>query len=61
MKNNYLKYLKFTYILFFNLIFCFVFSQNEKQVAEIIKEYDMVKANQLLKQFQQKELKEKGK
>ncbi|CCG52188.1 Probable bifunctional protein: peptidase S8/S53 and putative adhesin [Flavobacterium indicum GPTSA100-9 = DSM 17447] len=59
MKNNYLKYSKFTYILFFNLIFCFVFSQNEKQVAEIIKEYDMVKANQLLKQFQQKELKEK--
>ena len=42
------------------LSFCNVYSQTEKQVKDIVKDYDMVKANQLFQDVKQREIREKA-
>lgn len=57
--KDYLFYKKIiTFVLI--LSFCSVYSQTEKQVKDIVKDYDMVKANQLFQDVKQREIREKA-
>lgn len=59
MKNTYPERIKIILILLVTVIFNNSYSQTEKQVQEIIKNYDMVKANQLLLTVKQREFLQK--
>ncbi|MEY2703785.1 MAG: hypothetical protein RLY43_2424, partial [Bacteroidota bacterium] len=59
MKNtHFISYKKIGIIICF-LFSVGVYSQTQKQVQEIIKNYDLVKANQLLAKIKQREILEK--
>jgi len=55
MKKAYTFLIKITFFVLISVIFNKSYSQTEKQVQEIIKNYDMVKANQLLQTVKQRE------
>ena len=55
MKKTYSFAIKISFFMLISVIFNNGYSQTEKQVQEIIKDYDMVKANQLLQNVKQRE------
>ena len=55
MKAPYLFGIKITFFMLISVIFNNGHAQTQKQVQEIIKDYDMVKANQLLQNVKQRE------
>jgi subtilisin-like proprotein convertase family protein len=59
MKNTYPGFIKITFFMLLSVFFNNSYSQTEKQVQEIIKDYDMVKANQLLLKVKQREFLQK--
>ena len=59
MKNKYLLSIKVLLLMLISVAFNIVYSQTEKQVKEIIKDYDMVKAQKLLNQVKKREEQEK--
>ena len=60
MKKTYLITTKIAFFALISVIFNKAYSQTADQVKEIIKDYDMVKASQLLQNVTQRELREKG-
>jgi subtilisin-like proprotein convertase family protein len=60
MKKTYTFFIKLTFFMLIPVVFNNGYSQTEKQVQEIIKDYDMIKAKQLLQNVKQRELREKG-
>ena len=60
MKHKDLFFIKLTFLMLISSVFSISYSQTEKQVKDIIKDYDIVKANQLLRDVSQREIREKG-
>ena len=60
MKKTYTNFTRITFCVLLSVAFNNGYSQTEKQVQDIIKDYDMVKANQLLQKVKQREIREKG-
>jgi subtilisin-like proprotein convertase family protein len=55
MKAPHLFRIKITFFMLISVIFNNGYAQTQKQIQEIIKDYDMVKANQLLQNVKQRE------